>query len=705
MLRKNLLGSASAMAAAVVLAFPAHAQEGEAGVTQLDTVTTIGTRTPKSIFETLGSVSRVGPEEIERKMPSTFGDIVKQLPNVDIAGGPRPMAQSVNIRGLGEDRTVLRLDGARSNFNAGHRGRLFADPDLIRSVEVLRGPGTTYGSGAIGGAVAAEFKNAEDFLDPGRAFGFRTKVGLQSANDEALQSYTAFGRYRGLQGLVSFTQRISSNVEAGPAKLVANDPDDRISEVPYSKEKSRSGLVKVSYDFAPNSRAFFTYTTFNDRVFIPTNTESNFSNTDNPLVRRLTNEYLYIWGWNHKSRESGWVDLNARAYYNLVRIDERVVQGSASQRSRLDETDLTTWGLDVNNTSRFAFFDGRVKSATTYGIEWYYDDFDGRRNGGPRNGYPNANAYSTGLYVQEELTLWDQFILLGALRWDSFDYSAVGQPGYEKSRLSKTIGLGWRPFESLLVYGKYAEGFRAPNLATELYLAGPHFPGNVFIPNPNLRPETSKTLEAGLALQFRNVLASGDRIWFKGAVFRSNIKDFIDFNLTATTFQAVNVPEARVFGAEGEAGYTSRYVFGSLALGYVIGENVTTGGSLSSIPAQKLVATIGGRLPEWDLVAGFRLNVASDQNRVPSPILGTIFGQPFIFQSFRQTSGYTTGDLFFSWVPSGKYISPLLRGLRLDAGIDNIWDKRYRSHLSIYPEAGINYKLALSYTVQFGGTN
>ncbi len=200
-------------------------------------------------------------------------------------------------------------------------------------------------------------------------------------------------------------------------------------------------------------------------------------------------------------------------------------------------------------------------------------------------------------------------------------------------------------------------------------------------------------------------LTAGDRIWFKGAVFRSNVKDYIDFNLTATSFQAVNVPEARVFGAEGEAGYTSRYFFGSLAAGYVIGENITTGNSLSSIPAQKLTATIGGRLPEWDFVAGFRLNVASDQNRTPPPILGSIFGQPFIFQSFRQTSGYTTGDLFLSWVPSGKYISPLLRGFRLDAGIDNVWDKRYRSHLSIYPEAGINYKLALSYTVQFGGTN
>jgi hemoglobin/transferrin/lactoferrin receptor protein len=702
MLRKFLLGSAGAAA----LALPAHAQDTQpGGVTELDTVTTIGTRTPRSLFDTLGSVSTLNRDRIEREIPSTLGDIVKQMPNVDLSGGPRPMAQQINIRGFGEDRVVMRFDGARSNFNAGHRGRLFVDPDLIRQVEVLRGPGTLYGSGALGGAVAVEFLNAEDLLDPGKTFGFRSKVALRSANDEALQTHTAFGRYGPVQALVSFSQRLSSNVEAGPAKLVSNDPNERISEVPFSKEKTRAGLVKFGFEPFPDHKLQFTYTNFNDRVAIPTAPDSDFSNTSNPIVRRQTNEYLYVFGYNHRSRTTDLLDVNARLYYNQIRIDDRVVQGTASQLNRHDETDLTTTGLDIYNTSRFSFAGGRVKSALTYGLEWYYDDFDGRRNGGPRAGYPNANAHTTALYAQNELTLWDQVTLLGALRWDSFDYSSVGRPNYSESKLSKTAGIAWRPIPWLMIYGKYAEGFRAPNLATELYLSGPHFPGNVFIPNPNLRPETSQTLEAGMALQFREVLLDGDRIWIKGAVFRSDVEDFIDFNLSPTAFQAVNVPEARVFGAEIEAGYTSRYVFGTVTFGYLIGENLTTGNSLSSVPPQKFSGTIGGRIPEWDLLAGFRLNVASDQNRVPPPVLGTVFGQPFVFQSFRQTSGYTTGDIFVSWVPSGRYISPLLRGFRLDAGIDNIWDKRYRSHLSIYPEAGINYKIALSYKVQFGGSN
>src|SRR5690606_17003575 len=87
MLRKYLLGSVGL--GALVFSAPVFAQDGVPdagpGVTQLDTVTSVATRTPKTIFDTMGSVSTVTREEIERRMPSTFGDLVKDLPNVDIS--------------------------------------------------------------------------------------------------------------------------------------------------------------------------------------------------------------------------------------------------------------------------------------------------------------------------------------------------------------------------------------------------------------------------------------------------------------------------------------------------------------------------------------------------------------------------------------------------------------------------------------------
>jgi hemoglobin/transferrin/lactoferrin receptor protein len=703
MLRRILLGSAGAMA----LAFPLHAQEGQ-GVTELDAVTSLATRTARSLFETMGSVSTVTGDQIERKIPSTFGDIVKDLPNVDIAGGPRPMAQQFNIRGFGDDRIVLRVDGSRSNFSSGHRGRIFIDPDLVRAVEVFRGPGTLYGSGALGGAISAELKSAEDFLDPDKTWGFRTKFGVASANEEFLQAYTGFARIGPVQGLVSFAQRLSSDIAAGDVDARSSS---RFSEVPFSADKIRAGLAKFSYEPLPGHRLFFVYQVFNDRNLIPVAPDGNFNPSQNPLARRKTDERRYIGGYNFTSRESALIDLTARVYYNEVRIDERVVSGVPSNLGRFDETDLNTFGLDVYNTSRFSFWDGRVKSALTYGVEYYRDSQHGTRNGAPRTQYPDARANVYGLYVQNELTLFDQIMLLGALRWDSFDYAASGVGSYARSRVSKTGAVGWRPTPWLMVYGKYSEGFRAPAL-TELYPTGVHFSlgalgNNLFLPNPNLRPETSKTYEAGLALQFKNVLMAGDRVWFKGAAFQSDVKDFIDLNVIVRlgplpppfffgciqcSTQAVNIRDARIFGVEAEAGYVSRWFFAGVAGSYLIGENRTDASSLASIPPHKIVATIGTRIPDFDILVGFRLTAASDQNRVPPA--GDVSAVP-------PTPGWVTGDLFVSWVPSGRYLTPLLRGLRLDAGIDNIWDKSYRRHLSVFPEAGINFKLAASYTIQF----
>jgi outer membrane receptor protein involved in Fe transport len=40
----------------------------------------------------------------------------------------------------------------------------------------------------------------------------------------------------------------------------------------------------------------------------------------------------------------------------------------------------------------------------------------------------------------------------------------------------------------------------------------------------------------------------------------------------------------------------------------------------------------------------------------------------------------------------------LLKGLRVDFGIDNLTDRQYRRHLASLPEAGLNPKASISYT-------
>ena len=118
--------------------------------------------------------------------------------------------------------------------------------------------------------------------------------------------------------------------------------------------------------------------------------------------------------------------------------------------------------------------------------------------------------------------------LAGALRYDSFRQSADGNTNERNAdRLSPRVSLAYQVLPWLEPYIAYSEAFRSPSL-TELYVSGQHFPGNSFVPNPNLRPETSRNLEAGLNIRFGDVLRTGDRLRARITAFENRIDDFIE---------------------------------------------------------------------------------------------------------------------------------------------------------------------------------
>jgi len=68
---------------------------------------------------------------------------------VDIAGGPRSIGNQVNIRGLSDDRLLFLIDGTRQNFSRAHNSPVFLDPELLKKVEVVRGPASAVWGSAV----------------------------------------------------------------------------------------------------------------------------------------------------------------------------------------------------------------------------------------------------------------------------------------------------------------------------------------------------------------------------------------------------------------------------------------------------------------------------------------------------------------------------------------------------------------------------
>ncbi|HKU98604.1 MAG TPA: TonB-dependent hemoglobin/transferrin/lactoferrin family receptor [Vineibacter sp.] len=668
-------GSAVVMVMAALSASDALGQTAPSGspdqaqvpIAPLDPVTVTGTRTERSLFDVPGSASTVTRQTVDFRMPQRIDDLLRDLPGVEISGGPRPGAGEPNVRGLEGERVLIRLDGARQDFQSGHKGRIFLDPDLIKQVDVVRGPNSVlYGSGALAGVINITTRDATDFLRPGEKAGYRVKTGFQSVNDMAMAQVVGFANVAGFDLLGGLTYRSSANYSFGGKGHLANSGAEVVS-----------GLVKAGYTFQQGQRLGLSLIAFDDRDV--STTAPNTAATTSP-ADRTTQQFTGSISYDHRDPDLPWLDLKAVAYHNRVYIRERLLRPSAFTGPRLDETALRTTGADVQNTSRFRISDA-VAVALTYGVDGRIESTDGERNNNPRPEFPDARGRVAGAFVQPEIRFWNSVSLTPGVRFDYYyrapGSSAVGST-LSESRVSPRIGAQWDAAKWFSVYALYAEAFRAPSLS-ELYVSGTHFPGNRFIPNPNLKPEIGKNKEIGVTFKFDDALQTGDQLRLRVSGFHTNYRDFIDLIVTATTTTPTNVTRATIYGAEFEGGYRSGNWFGSLGAALIRGENKVTNQPLASIPGDKVALTVGRQIPEWDLVIGGRAKVVAHQHRVPT---GT-----------SKTGGYALFDLFLSWQPSD---GPL-RGARFDVGIDNLTDKRYRDHLTPNLDPGRNFKLAASF--------
>jgi hemoglobin/transferrin/lactoferrin receptor protein len=632
-----------------------------------DEMTVTSTRSRRDPFLTPGETNLISRDEFDRTQAQSVSDVLRYQPGADWTGGPRRIGEEIVIRGLSGSRVLVTIDGARLNYQFGHKGKLFVDPDLLRQVEIVRGPvSALYGGGALGGVAALTTRDPEDFLGPDSRLSITGKLGYQGASDEVQTGPTIAARITdGLEVLLSYTYRNGGDIRLGGGDILRD-----------SSETLHGGLFKTVWRPTPYDKVTLSALVGSEDGRVPTNTDS--ATADPTLISdRVTKQQIYRIGYEHYDPAVPWLDLGTNVYYTRLDVDEFRV----SDR-RPTETDFDTYGLDVRNASHFTVT-GADTQVLTYGVEYYHDRQKSRQNGTPYVLIPDGTADVVGLYVQDEITLFQRVVLIPGLRWDQWQNERTGITVTE-SHLSPKVGVVVKATDFLFLEANYAQGFRPPNFG-ELFIAGTHFPGAVFIANPDLEPEKSENVDVGFRIRTERVFFEHDRFRFRNAYFWNTVEDFIDFNVGFTfppptlVFQAVNVQDALIQGYEMEAAYEPLPGL-TLLVNYtrIRGEDRNTRQPLSSIPADKVVAGVDYRIAPIDVTIGARVQVVSDQHDVPA-------GVP-------RTDGYTIYDLFASWTPR------FLRGLRVDAGIDNVTDERYRRHLATVPEAGINPKFAISYT-------
>jgi hemoglobin/transferrin/lactoferrin receptor protein len=633
---RTLLASTLTLLAAA----PAAAQQA---ATPLDAVTATGTRTSIVSGDSALPVTVIDRSQILERDARSPADLLRDVPGVEISGVPRTTAMEPEIRGLGGDRIAFRLDGARLNFNAGHRGRIFLDPDLLRSIDVLRGPGSAlYGSGAIGGVIAFRTIEPEDILPPGSAHpvgGFlRAGYQTQGTTYRGTGAFAArAGDFAGLAAASGLNNR--------------NFTDGAGNTIPYTGDTAATVLGRLNW--TPEHHRFsLSALRFQDDHQIPiaANTATTTGITD-----RTTVQESYALRWNYANPSTPWLEPQVVLYRNYVNLAEQRISGTLAR----DTTRLTTHGVDAQNTSRFSLF-GMDRHTLTFGTELYRDEQEGGTNGLPRPQFPSASQDVLGVYLQDEIEI-GALSVVPAIRWDNFQQqSPDGLNNQDSSRASPKISVAYRVTDWLQPYASFATAFRAPSL-TELYVSGQHFPGNVFVPNPFLKPETAENTEIGANLRFSNVLREGDRLRARVTAFNNNIDNYIEQIVLPRTTLSRNVGRARIQGAELELQYDTGHVFAGITASLLKGDNLTAGEPLASVPANRMSLLGGYRFLDDGVTVGGRWIMVAEQDRNPD--------LPGVAQ---ETPGYGLLDLYATWVP------PFAQWARLDFGIDNVFDQAYR---------------------------
>ncbi|MCZ8547668.1 TonB-dependent hemoglobin/transferrin/lactoferrin family receptor [Mesorhizobium qingshengii] len=679
-----------------------------AGATLLDKILVLS-RTGETAIESLASASHVGQEQLDRRMATTPNEMLLGVPGIAAQADARRVSTSINIRGLQDfGRVAIIVDGARQNFQRSDHGTqstFYIDPELVKSVDVIRGPvANTYGSGAIGGVVFFDTKDAEDFLKPEETWG-ASVTGRYESNGKGWTT-SASGAYRFNENwdvLGNIVYRNYDDYKDGGGDTVKGTGFDVLS-----------GLLKTTIRPTDNSELKLGWVGSSDgwreiSSGVPINDADLKSNT-------FTARY------NITDEDKSWLDLHINTSYNKTNLDLT----SLVPLNRFDPTtgdsiilpagststfDVGTAAIDIWNTSRFET--GGVAHELTYGGDWVNDDVEtGGTAGGDSFYTPSGKRNVSGAYVQDKLT-WDWLEIIAGLRYDSY---SLKDSTHETSgdRLSPRITVGVSPFESaslagLQFYGTYAEGYRSPSL-TETLISGNHPTGVTFpfLPNPNLRPETGKTVEFGVNYKQNDILEAGDALRIKAAYFNNDVDDYIEGASFGASFsdptsacpvdwdqlmnnpgyipicyQYQNFAKAKINGFELEGVYDAGWGYAGLSASITNGHTISYDGiraDLATIPSSQVTAQLGLRFLEDKLTVGGEVQYN---------------GKP---KGNAVARDYTLVNAFASYEATDN--------LKVDFRADNLFDVKYANPLNgsttvaVY-EPGITLKLAA--TMRFGG--
>ena len=687
----------------------------------LQQVTISATRQAQDVNSVPSTVTVHDRQELDRDNVNTIKDLVRYEPGVSVGGaGQRGGVSNYNIRGIDGDRILTQIDGVEipnSFFNGPYAKtqRNYVDPEIIKRVEILRGPASVlYGSNAIGGAVSYFTLDPDDIIKPGKDVGARLKTGYSSADRSWLKSGTVAGRAGEFDGLLHLSQREGHETESygdhggtGLSRTAANPQDIKTTNV----------LAKAGWNYNDDDRLAFTYEKYKDRVSV--NEKSAVGgpfNAGKPLGMYLSREGKDTISRERFGLENSMVLDTAVAdhfkwslNYQVAKTDQETLEDYFPYTRRVMRSRTTTyeekmWVLDAQADK--AFHLGDTDHLLTYGATVKHQKVTGSRSGSgtclavgrgctaigapspsdylvKSSDFPDPTINTYSLFAQDQIS-WNNWTFMPGVRYDytkltphiTQEFLNTVNPAQQGTvsdddkvwhRLSPKFGVTYEFNDNYTWYGQYAEGFRTPT-AKALYGRFENLEAGYSVePNPNLEPEKSKSYETGLRGKF-------DAGTFDLAIFYNKYRDFINEDAitpgySELAFQSNNIKHATIKGAEVKGRLNldhfgapqGLYTQGSVA--YTYGRNNDTGQPINSVNPLTAVMGLGYEQQNYGALVSWTLVKRKDQ------VDDSTFFSPDGTSSQFKSPGYGVVDL------TGFY--KVTKDVTVNAGLYNLTDKKY----------------------------
>ena len=482
-------------------------------------------------------VIQINSKQIEFENPSTSADLLENIGNIFIQksqlGGGSPM-----IRGHSTNRLVLTVDGVRLN-NAIYRGGnihnvISISPLTIENTEVILGSASVlYGSDAIGGVMNFYTKKAKLSFDSNPHIELNINSRYSSASSEKMYHLDLNYGLKKIAFLSSF-----SKSDFGDLKMGINGPSDYLRPNYVTQSSNGEDILVINSNPRVQRNTGYDQTNFLQKVIYEPNENFSydlgihFSKTGNiprydRLIRGNANQGLHYAEWYYGPQK--WLLINSQMslkpketkFYDELKLGLSFQKFSESRNSRrFNDSGLHSREENLNIFSVNLDFYNKISenSNFTYGLEIIENKLGSSAKSININDssespistrYPdNSSLNSLGVYMNYKNKIIEDVFFQTGVRYSSTELKAdLSQNNiyydfvYETTTLRNAsfvggIGLSWVRNTYNNWKFNINTAFRSPNIddLAKVFDSGP---GNVIVPNPDLKAERSFGIEFG----------------------------------------------------------------------------------------------------------------------------------------------------------------------------------------------------------------